>query len=164
VAGGELKSISDIGKGEFSVFDQERFEIAGKSYSLNRFEHHFLFGDVDRESGRIPKDLDPRFHFALVCAAKGCPPLWPEPLDPQTLDRQLAAMTRNALRSPRQLRASGNTIHVSQIFAWYKADFERVGMRAFLETYAPEDVAAMLAGASKKIVADIEWDWSLNRP
>jgi hypothetical protein len=162
--GGELKSVADIGQGDFTVFDEERFEISEESYSLNRFEHHFLFGDVDREERRIPKDLDPRFHFALVCAAKGCPALWPEPLVPGRLNEQLASMTRNALQSPRHLQVSGGTVQVSKIFDWYDADFSRGGKREFLKKYAPEDVVRRLENSPARILANLEWDWSLNRP
>ena len=36
-----------------------------------------------------PKFVEPRVHFALVCAAVGCPPLRSEAYDPSRLDQQL---------------------------------------------------------------------------
>jgi hypothetical protein len=159
--GEALASIADIGEGDFSIFDQERFEIGGTPYSLNRFEGHFLFRDVDRNSEDVPRDLDPRFHFALVCAARGCPPLWPEPFCPERLAAQLDRATANALLSPRQLRVQGRSVHVSKIFEWYVADFgtEEDALR-FLRRYAADRIPAKRA----RIVPDISWDWSLNRP
>jgi hypothetical protein len=162
--GEELESIADIGEGKLTVFDEERFEIAGALYSLNRFVHHFLFNDVDREARRIPRELDPRLHFALACGAKGCPALWPEPLVPPRLDAQLASMTKNALRNPRHLRLSKGTVHVSKIFEWYAVDFIREGRREFIKKHSPEEVVRRFEASPPRIVADLEWDWSLNRP
>ena len=162
--GDTLASIADIGAGSFSVFDEERFAVAGTRYSLNRFEHHFLFDDIDRKSGLIPEGLDPRFHFALVCAARGCPPLFAEPFRAATLDAQLGNAARNALTVPRQLTRKGPVLHVSKIFTWYAADFGgRDGIDRFLARYAPEPVRfAYDKGVIEAVLTDLDWDWSLN--
>ena len=163
-AGDTLKSISDIGSKPFAVFDEPLIPVAGTTYSLNRFETHFLFHDVDRKGGRAPAGLDPRIHFALVCAARGCPPLAAEPYRAETLDEQLDEAVENALRSPRQLRLEGDTLHVSRIFDWYAVDFGGAeGVRAYLARYAPAPAREKLA-AGAAILPDLEWDWSLNRP
>jgi len=165
--GKPLESIADIGEGDFSVFDDEFFEVGGVDFSLNRFENHFLFHDVDRDSRHIPRELDPRFHFAMVCAATGCPSLWPEPFHPGILDDQLDEVTRNALQSPRQLRLEGRLVRVSKIFEWYRPDFKQHGgVEGFIRLYAPESVVREMneKGSRVKVVPDIEWDWSLNRP
>jgi len=163
--GDTLKSISDVGAKPFAVFDEPLIPVAGTTYSLNRFEDHFLFHDIDRKSGAAPAGLDPRIHFALVCAARGCPPLGTEPYRAGTLDDQLTAAVENALRSPRQLRLQADTLHVSKIFDWYKGDFGGpAGIRAFLLRHAPEPARDALArGKVAAVVPDIEWDWSLNR-
>jgi len=155
--GDTLASIADVGEGSFAVFDDPAHEVGGHTYSLNDFEKHFLFLDVDRGSGSMPGRLDPRLHFALVCAAKGCPALWPEPFTAGELDDRLDAVTRNALSSPRQLRIDGDVVHVSQVFSWYAADFGgEYGVRGFLQEHA--------GIGERRVAADIEWDWSLNRP
>jgi hypothetical protein len=165
-SGDTLKSISDIGAEPFSVFDRPLIPVAGTTYSLNGFETHFLFHDIDRKSGAVPAGLDPRIHFALVCAARGCPPLGAEPHRAETLDDQLTAAVKNALRSPRQLRLEADTLHVSKLFDWYGVDFGGpAGIRAFLLRYAPETAREALArGKIAAVVPDIPWDWSLNRP
>lgn len=162
-----IHSIADIGATSFAVFEDPWFEIDGTHYSLNSFEKHFLFHDVDREAKKIPKDLDPRIHFALVCAAQSCPPLWLTPFQPETLDSDLTTVTENALRLPSQLRDEGRIVHLSKIFEWYEADFAAYGgVAGFLERFAPSDVKkALAAGGSRvKLATDIEWNWTLNQP
>lgn len=162
-----IHSIADIGSTSFAIFDDPWFQINGTPYSLNSFEKHFLFHDVDREAKKIPKDLDPRIHFALVCAAKGCPPLWLTPFQPETLDADLTTVTENALKLPSQLKDEGRIVHLSKIFEWYEADFAAYGgVAGFLERFAPPDVQKELAGAGSrvKLATDIEWDWTLNQP
>jgi hypothetical protein len=165
--GAALASIRDIGRGDFAVFDEPRITVGDERLSLNAFEHRHLFGEIDRTAHRAPPDLDPRHHFALVCAAKGCPPLWPEPFLPETLEEQLDRATRNALGSPSQLQLTGRVLRVSQIFDWYAVDFERYGgIAGFLRRYAPPEVVARLEDPRERITlrTDLEWDWSLNRP
>lgn len=159
--GGELGSISEIGEESFSVFTEPRFYIDGKRYSLNEFEAHFLFLDIDRNSDTVPADIDPRYHFAIVCAAKGCPSLWPEAFDPAKLDEQLNAVTQNTLKSPRHLRIDDAGVHVSKIFEWYAADFGG-SIREFLLSYGPADLKKLAPDFA--VHTDIDWDWSLNRP
>jgi len=163
--GGNLASVPDIGAGDFSVFD-EPFEVGDHLTSLNHLERFYVFLGVDRDAETIPELLDPRFHFVLVCGAKGCPPLWPEPIQPESLDEQLEEATRNALMHPRQLHMDGRIIHVSKIFEWYEVDFTHAGeVEGFLGRYAPEPVRGAIKARHKrmKILPDIEWDWSLNR-
>jgi hypothetical protein len=160
-----LTSVSKVGAGNFAVFDEPRYRIGEETLSLNQFERRFLFEGWDKK-GKRPPELDPRRHFAIVCGAVGCPPLWPSPVTPQELNLTLDRMTRNALRSQSQLWVEGNTIHVSKIFEWYEADFGgKKGVRAFLAEYAPPGAKQLLIDDPKaKIATDIEWDWSLNAP
>lgn len=165
-AGETLASIRDIGDEPFAVFEEERIPLGRETWSLNRFENHFLFHDLDRATGKSREPVDPRYHFLLVCAARGCPPLLSEPLHPEHLERDLEEATRLALRSPHQLRLEGDVLHLSKIFEWYAVDFERPGLRAFLVKYAPDQVGRALSDPKREIrlVTDIEWDWTLNRP
>jgi len=160
-----LASLADVGAGDFAVFDEPRYAIGDETMSLNQFERRFLFQDWDGK-GKRPEEFDPRPHFAIVCGAVGCPPLWPQPVRPQDLNLTLDRMTRNALRSQSQLWVEGNTIHVSKIFEWYEADFGgKKGVRAFLSEYAPPAAKQLLIDNPKAVIAtDIEWDWSLNSP
>src|SRR5262249_50767865 len=51
--------------GGYNLWRDLLMEIDGRKYCLDDIEHATL-----RPLG------EPRIHFALVCAAKGCPPLW----------------------------------------------------------------------------------------
>jgi uncharacterized protein DUF547 len=157
-----LTSIRELGPKPLAVFEETRYTVANEAYSLNSFEKHFVFDDKDGKTAPV----DPRYHFVLVCAAKGCPPLLSWPIAPEDLDDTLDRAVRNALRTPGQLRLDGKTLHVSKIFDWYAADFQERNPRAFLSRYAPDDVRLALSQKDKvkEIRPDIEWDWDLNRP
>ncbi|HET9234044.1 MAG TPA: DUF547 domain-containing protein [Candidatus Eisenbacteria bacterium] len=155
-----LRSVRDLGPEPFALFEEARYTVGSRTYSLNTFERHFVFDEKEDVA------VDPRYHFVLVCAAKGCPPLPKCPLAPETLDLTLDHAVRNALRSPNHLRLENKTLHVSKIFEWYARDFKERHPRAFLSRYAPEDVRLALSRKNgvKELKPDIEWNWDLNRP
>lgn len=149
------------------LFQAPLVEIDGVAYSLDRFERTFVFDGWDLKSDAPrPAALDPRPHFALVCAAQGCPPLRPRAYRADSLDAQLDAAVREALAHPNQLKWSPETgqLGASAIFEWYAADFggpERAF--EFLVRYAPADVAPALAKREvKRIDRVLPWSWKLN--
>ncbi|MDE2489779.1 MAG: DUF547 domain-containing protein [Elusimicrobia bacterium] len=122
-----------------------------------------LFGKTmtldDLEQGMIRPDFhEPRVHFALVCAAKGCPPLRSEAYDGARLDSQLNDQERSFLAQSWKNRADAatRTAYLSPIFKWYMADFG--GTKE-----------AVLAFVKKRLAVGTDWgvswtdyDWSLN--
>jgi hypothetical protein len=106
---------------------------------------------------------EPRIHFALVCASKGCPSLRSEAYIPERLDDQLDEQTMiTLLNSPEKNRydATTNTLYLSPIFKWYRSDFEQTAgsVLSFVGKYIPES-------AKKNKPASIEYtnyDWSIN--
>ena len=58
-----LDSIKDIPSDR--RWSDERWKVGGHTWSLEQIEHEQI----------RPKFVEPRVHFALVCAAIGCPPL-----------------------------------------------------------------------------------------
>jgi hypothetical protein len=161
------KSVQEIGFNDGTFFETRAIQIEGKDYSLDSFERHFLFADFDRASkAPPPKSLDPRVHFALVCGAKGCPPLMPRAYQSDSLDRQLDAAVRNALSSPQHLKIdpANGSIAVSSIFNWYASDFGgQPGIIEFLKRYAPAEDRAIIEKKKARFVNSfIEWDWGLN--
>ena len=70
-----VKSIKKIR----GVWDKLTFVLAGTSLTLNNIEH-----DILRKEFR-----DPRIHFALVCASRGCPKLRHKPFTKINLDDEL---------------------------------------------------------------------------
>jgi hypothetical protein len=162
-----IPSVRRLGPGRTDFFAQPGLRVDGANYTLDAFERKFLFGDFDR-SPRAPRPagLDPRLHFALVCAAAGCPALMPRPYRADSLEAHLDFAVRNALASPRHLRwdAERGTLRASEIFAWYRRDFEPQGPFAFIKRYAPAAVVKQIESRGLKDVEHlIPWDWSLNR-
>jgi hypothetical protein len=128
--------------------------VAGRTVSLDDIEHETLrkqFGE-------------PRVHMALVCAAKGCPPLRSEPYEGARLGEQLDDQSRRYLASPAGLRVEpgGRKVAVSSIFKWFADDFESVGgVRLFVSRYAPQTARAALEAKDTKL-AFLDYDWNLN--
>ncbi|HUK64634.1 MAG TPA: DUF547 domain-containing protein, partial [Dongiaceae bacterium] len=161
---GTLTSVRDVK----DFFTAPAGTVEGTSYSLETFEHHFVFVDVDRREGRpLPAGFDPRAHFALAFGARGCPPLWPEAYRGDRIDAQLDSVTSDALRSPSHLRWDPvrRTLETSEIFNWYVFDFGGpAGVMEFVSRHAAAEVtkdldAYRVAGST----GTIPWDWTLDQ-
>lgn len=135
-----VRSILDLEDGK--VFQSPRVLIQGRRISLDDLEKKVL----------RPSD-DPRVHFALVCAAIGCPDLRSEPYMPVTLDAQLNDQTVQYLNSARGAIVSGNVLRLSKLFEWYTADFKDA--RTFVARYRR-------LPPGLRPVTDIEYDWRVN--
>lgn len=144
------KSIRNIGNLGDQVWDQDTWEIAGQSYSLNQVEHQLL-----RPLG------DARIHIAINCASRGCPPLQPEAYQGETIDEKLNLITSQFVNSERDtvINESTQTITTSQIINWFTDDFVQSfgSVLAFFSEYKGEDL-------SQYTVEYSEYDWSLNEP
>jgi len=147
-----VDSIKDIG-GWFSGPWKIRFcKIGGKRLTLDEIEHDIL----------RPRFKDPRVHFGINCASKGCPPLIAEPYEGSTLDQQLDTSTRGFLNNPQRNRLERNTLYVSKIFKWFADDFKGDVVGFFLK-HAEGDLKARLSRAKGNIrIEYIDYDWGLN--
>ena len=147
-----LKSIKDIGGWFSGPWDQSVVELFGETMDLNTVEHKILRVDY----------AEPRIHFALVCAAKGCPPLRGEVYTGSLLEAQLADQAKQFLADTNKNRigASERTVYLSPIFKWYGGDFEKKSgsVLAALQPYWPEK-----AGSTDGLkIRYTDYDWSLN--
>ena len=139
-----LKSVMDV-KG---FFDQKKHLVAGKMITLDQLEKELLFS----------LEQDPRFHFVLVCGAKGCPRIAPFAFLPDELENQLTIQTRKALNDPDFIRLNKKGVQISQIFQWYAKDFGRdlneviSYINGYRESPIPENAK----------VGYYDYDWSLN--
>ena len=129
-------------------FDKTKYEIGGKSTTLNDIENKILRTEFPKEA---------RFHFVLVCAGLGCPPIIDGAYTPQKLESQLQRQTELALNNPNFIRTKGKKILLSQIFEWYKGDFTQFGseiiyINKFREEPLPE----------KSKIGYYPYDWTLN--
>lgn len=140
-----VKSPLDI-KG---FFDVTKRKIGGLEISLNAIENELL---------RAKFPYEPRFHFVLVCAGLGCPPIINEAYNPKNLEDQLQQQTEMALNNQNFIRVKGKKVLLSQIFEWYKGDFVQ-GERTeidFINTYRKDKLDA------KSKVGYYPYDWTLN--
>lgn len=109
-----LKSPLDVD----GFFDKQNYKVGGKIITLNAIENEVLRANFPNE---------PRFHFVLVCAGLGCPPIINEAYTPKKIETQLQRQTTKALNDSNFIRVEANMVKVSQIFEWYKGDFEKAG-------------------------------------
>jgi len=149
--GGQLESIKDIP----NQWTEERWNIGGKTYSLNQIEHEQI----------RPKFKEPRIHWALVCAAVGCPPLRSEAYAADRLDEQLADQARYVHSHDKWYRfdPQSGTVHLTRLYNWYGGDFEQVAgsVLAYVARYDRALKRALDAGRVPRIQW-LDYDWSLN--
>ncbi len=72
-----------------------------------------------------PRFADPRIHFALNCASRGCPKLPRHAFSAESLDAELDRETRIFLSEQRNFRVdfAEHAIYVSSLFDWYREDY-----------------------------------------
>jgi hypothetical protein len=104
-------------------FDAITHTVHGQRVTLDKLENELLFREFP----------DARLHFALICAAKGGPPMKPAAYQPEWLDVQLEQQTREALSDSAFVRHQpGNrTVRLSPILNWYRDDFLQNGKYLF---------------------------------
>ncbi len=135
------------------VWRAERVTVEGRALSLNDIEHGIV----------RPIFADARIHYALNCAAVGCPNLAREPYTAERLDAQLDAAARAYVNDPRGVRVSlGGAVTVSSIYNWFRADFggSEAAVLTHLRGYAEPDLRRRLEAADG--IADYAYDWALN--
>jgi Protein of unknown function, DUF547 len=126
--------------------------LKGEVIALNDIEHGTLRADF----------REPRIHFALVCASLGCPALPNEAYTASDLNRQLDEQARSFLSdtSKNRFDPTTNTLYLSPIFDWFRADFEVVAgsVSAYVARYL-DDPRISSPGVR---IEYTEYDWSLN--
>lgn len=129
-------------------FDRVSHDVMGKKLTLNQLEKEVLYAQFP----------DPRLHFVLVCAAKGCPPVASFAYKPGGLNEALDDRTRHVLNLEGFIRVKKKRVELSQIFDWYNADFERTSDSeiAFINKYRDQKID------SKVSLSYYQYDWSLN--
>lgn len=148
-----VSSIRDIPSAE--RWDAVRWALAGRTVSLNQIEHEYIRS----------RFAEPRIHFALVCAAVGCPPLRSEAYSGAQLERQLAEQSRYLHSQPRWFRYEdgASEVGLTALYDWYGGDFEQVAgsVLDFAAQQSPVLEASMAAGR-RPVISWLEYDWRLN--
>jgi len=144
----------DISPGLFSngPWGKKVITVEGEPLSLDDIEHRIL----------RPIWRDPRVHYALNCAALGCPDLQPRPFGAATLGPQLDEAARGFVNHPRGVAIDDGELEVSSIYHWFMEDFGKDDrdVIAHLEAYAAPDLARQLHGFAS--IDDHAYDWRLN--
>jgi hypothetical protein len=149
----ELESIKDIPADK--RWADARWEIGGHTWSLDQIEHKQI----------RPKFKEPRVHFALVCAAIGCPPLRTEAYVADRIDAQLEDQARYVHNHETwfHFEAQKNVAYLTPLYKWYRSDFVQVAgsVLKYASRYSPEIEQSLDRGRSPKIKW-LEYDWGLN--
>ena len=147
-----VESIKDLGGFFSSPWKKEFVQINGEKVTLDHIEHDIL----------RPTFKDPRVHFAVNCASKGCPPLIAEPYDGSRLDEQLDRSAREFINDPEKNHLAGDKLYVSKIFKWFAEDFNNDVIGFFIQ-YADDPLKKQLQARKDKIkIKYLDYDWSLN--
>lgn len=158
-----IKSIKDIGFLFSSAWNQKLASLFGEPVTLDEIEHGMIRG-----WGRYQ---EPRIHFAVNCAAIGCPALRGEAFVGDKLEMQLEDSTKKFLADRSRNYFDNGRMTISSIFDWYEVDFEKGwggidSVAQFLARYATElnlDVAtASQLRADDIRIRYLRYDWGLN--
>lgn len=150
-----IKSIKDTGSLFSSPWKKKFFKLFGEDQSLDGIEHGMIRHDFD----------EPRIHFAVVCASKGCPALKGEAYVAGKLEEQLESSANNFLKDSTRNRynASENKFYLSKIFDWYESDFKK--KFGSVQQFVAPRMATTPAQEKKMQEASLkflDYDWSLN--
>lgn len=131
-------------------FDGITHKVHGQSVTIDELENQLLFEEFP----------DARLHFALICAAKGCPPMKAGAFKPDKLDKQLREQAQKALSDPNFIRFNSEEriAEASQILNWYRNDFleEANSLISYMNQYRKK------ALPSDTRLRFYDYDWSLN--
>ncbi|MEP3479919.1 MAG: DUF547 domain-containing protein [Fuerstiella sp.] len=139
----------------YSIFDDLLLWVGHRYLSLNEIENEAL-----RPMG------DNRIHFALVCAARGCPRLRNEAYYANFLDRQLSdnAVEFFSDRSRFHIAHLTGKVKISPILKWYQEDFGNndYDVVSSVFPYLPAEHRHWLATHPGWTLSHLGYDWGLN--
>ena len=145
----------DISPGLFAngPWKKALIRVEGEDLSLDDIEHRIL----------RPIWQDPRIHYAVNCAAIGCPNLQPEAFTTINQERLLDAAARDYVNHPRGVTPTPDGLILSSIYEWFADDFAvDGGVVEHLRRYAAPELQARLGDAVAVAVAGYAYDWGLN--
>jgi len=123
---------------------------------INQLEHEVIRKNYN----------EPRIHFALVCAAKGCPILINEAYLPVKLNIKLDEQTKEFLldKNKNSFDIDNGEITISPIFDWYKDDFKESSNSVieFIKPYLSEELSSKTHPGENLVINYSFYDWSLN--
>ena len=143
----------DISPGFFAdgPWGRKLFEVEGVAVSLDDIEHRIL----------RPLWKDARIHYAVNCAAIGCPNLRRDAFTAANMEILLERAARDYVNHPRGVRFDGARLIVSSLYDWYADDFGSgaEGVIEHLKRYAEAPLKARLDGVTA--IDGDAYDWAL---
>lgn len=129
-------------------------KVEGEALTLDDIEHRIL----------RPIWKDPRIHYAVNCAAIGCPSLQPTAYKANNTDAMLDQAAREFINHPRAVSINYSELRVSGIYDWFEQDFggNAAGVISHLNQYADTKLQDSLNG--RKRIGQYHFDWTINDP
>ncbi|MDY8134763.1 DUF547 domain-containing protein [Aquimarina sp. 2201CG5-10] len=137
-----VESINDL----HDPWKQRFFKINGKKYCLDEIEHQIL-----------RKMNEPRIHFLINCAANSSPRLLNMAYTPENINDALENMTKEFINDPSKNIITDKKVSLSQIFEWYKDDFNNGEVVSFINEYSDVKIEKVPRKSYKP------YDWKLNK-
>ncbi len=138
----------------YNIWRDLKLVVGDTRYSLGEIEHRIL-----RPLG------EPRIHFAIVCASRGCPRLLNEAYTADLMEDQLQRNTLAFFANPSKCAADGkrHELRLSPILNWYASDFGSTApiLLQRIAGWLPDD-AQLLARSNNVRIVYLDYDWNLN--
>lgn len=135
-------------------FESKNWMIGGEKVSLN-----------DIENGTLRPQLKYRAHAALVCAARSCPPLQRTAYRANSFEAQddKAFNVWLGREDLNKFLPAEKTAKISEIFKWFKGDFEQsLSVAKVIAKYGPQPAQELTDGAGKFEPGYLSYNWGLN--
>lgn len=150
----DIRSIRDIPSDK--RWEDTRWNLGGDILSLDQIEHERI----------RPNFREPDVHWALVCAAVGCPPLRPEAYAADRIEEQLEEQARIVHADPSRwfrFDPEAGIVRLTPLYKWYAGDFEQVSgsVLEHAARYSPS-LAKRLEAGGRPRMEWLDYDWRLN--
>ncbi|MEP1421907.1 MAG: DUF547 domain-containing protein [Erythrobacter sp.] len=151
-----VDSIRDISTSplDFGPWGEKRIVVNGRELGLHDIEHGIV---------RPLWSEEPRIHYALNCAAFGCPNLAQSAYTASNLEQKLQENSVLYINDPRGVSVGEDgKVTLSKIFSWYREDYggSEETVLVHVRQYAEPDLLAALDQPDLSI--SYAYDWSLN--
>ena len=171
--------VRDSVKELVGFFKRVSYRIGGMTFTPHQIEHGILrgnlrpphsfvrvFSDSDPRLRHAIRPMDPRIHFALVCASSSCPPI--DVYTGENLDWELEISGRTFLNGGGVIiDREKHRVSLSRIFKWYARDFgeSEADRLSFIAPYLydEEDGRFLRENRRNLSVQYQRYDWRLNR-
>ena len=135
-------------------FEAKSWQVGGAKIALN-----------DIENGTLRPMLKYRAHSVLVCAARSCPPLQRTAYAAKSFDAQDAKAYQAWLgrEDLNKFYPQENKAEVSEIFKWFKGDFEKsLSVPKVFAKYGPPTARELTKGGDSFKISYLSYNWGLN--